>query len=553
MKKTIACSILLISLFLGCKKVDNSNENTPITPIKKDKISGLVQKGPYINGTQIVMYVLDDKLAQTGKVFNTQITDNKGSFELNNVELSSKYVELSANGYYFNESSNAITTSQLQLYALTDVTDASTINVNILTHLEKRRVEYLIKAGKTFNEAKTTAQKEILAIFGFTKDNMKPSESLDISASGDDNAILLAISLILQGGLSVGELSELLATISADIESDGVLSDQLKLNLRSSAIALNLDQINSYLLGRFQTIGVTSSIPDFSKFVDLFISNLAQKPEISVLNYIDKRDVSVSFPIVVSPNSALTNITLLYGLTTEYGNSVSSVQSPLISSQQVNDTIHLKNLLPGTTYHYLVKAENSKGIAYSDDNTFTTSPFYVSVGDSFQGGIVAYILNGNDPGYDENMQHGLIAADTDQIRLNPSIQGSGAPWYNGEYKITGATGTALGTGLANTDAIIKIQGTPFSYIDSSGNVVTKPYAAWVARKYLGGGYSDWYLPSKIELYLLQIDSSDFYWCSSESTDVLAWGRQWVGGGSSIEPNYGSPKSWKASVRAVRSF
>jgi len=105
MKKTLACSILIISLFLGCKKVDNSTGTTPIPPIKKDKISGLVQKGPYINGTQIIMYVLDDKLAQTGKVFNTQITDNKGSFQLTNVELSSKFVQLAANGYYFNEAS----------------------------------------------------------------------------------------------------------------------------------------------------------------------------------------------------------------------------------------------------------------------------------------------------------------------------------------------------------------------------------------------------------------------------------------------------------------
>ena len=105
MTKSISYLIIIITFCLGCKKVDNTTGITPITPftpIKKDKISGLVQKGPYINGTQIILYVLDDKLAQTGKVFNTQIADNKGSFELNNVELSSKYVQLSANGYSMN-------------------------------------------------------------------------------------------------------------------------------------------------------------------------------------------------------------------------------------------------------------------------------------------------------------------------------------------------------------------------------------------------------------------------------------------------------------------
>lgn len=545
-------------LFIGCEKLDKTGS----TQIKKEKISGYIQKGPFLNGTQISMYELDSKLAQTGKVFNVTITDNKGSFEIDNITLSSNFVYLSADGFYYNEIAGAVSSASLKLTALSDITDISTINVNILTHLEKRRIEYLVKQGKTFKEAKATAQKEILAIFGFTKDNMKPSESLDISSSGDDNAILLAISLILQGSLSVGELSELLATISADIESDGVLSDQLKMNLRSSAIALNLDQINSYLLERFQTIGVTNSIPDFSKFVDLFISNLAQKPEIVVSNYIDKRDVSVSFPIVVSPNSALTTITLEYGLTNAYGNSIPSVQSPVTSSHQVNDTIHLNNLLPGTTYHYRVKAENSKGVAYSDDKTFTTSPFYVSVGDSFQGGIVAYIFERNDPGYDENIQHGLIAASTDQIVQNGYVHPSGAPWYNGVDSITGATGTALGTGLANTIAIIKIQGPPVSYKDIWGYTGTQPYAAWIARNYSGGGYTDWFLPSKDELYKLWVnrvkignfseglanDGSDMYWSSSEVSSNMSWKIKF----KNCE-RYTDTKYTPGSVRAVRYF
>ena len=48
------------------------------------------------------------------------------------------------------------------------------------------------------------------------------SEYLDISQPGDKNAILLAISVILQGYLSVAELSELLANITTDIREDGL-------------------------------------------------------------------------------------------------------------------------------------------------------------------------------------------------------------------------------------------------------------------------------------------------------------------------------------------
>jgi len=253
---------LLFIFFLGCKKLDKPGS----LEIKKEKISGYIQKGPFLNGTQISMYELDSKLAQTGKVFNVTITDNKGSFEIDNITLSSNFVYLSADGFYYNEISGAVSSASLKLTALSDITDISTINVNILTHLEKRRIEYLVKQGKTFKEAKTTAQKELLAIFGFTQANMKPSESLDISASGDDNAILLAISLILQGNLSVGELSELLATISADIEPDGVLNNDVLLNnLRESAKALDLTQITTNLNDRFKSLNVIASLPDFAK------------------------------------------------------------------------------------------------------------------------------------------------------------------------------------------------------------------------------------------------------------------------------------------------
>ena len=383
-KLIIACLTILIALFFGCKKVDNTTVTTPVPPIKKDKISGLVQKGPYINGTQIIMYVLDDKLAQTGKVFNTQITDNKGSFELTNIELSSKFVQLAANGYYFNESSNAITIAPLQLNALTDITDASTINVNILTHLEKRRVEYLVKAGKTFTEAKKTAQQEIQAIFGIQIAQSAVSEKLDIATAGDANAILLAISLIIQGDLSVGDMSEILATISADLEDDGLMTNTAAMTkLIKNAKSLKLDSIRQNLVKRYQDLAVTAVIPEFEKYINVFLLQSAKKPSAEskiptkILNHTSRLNG------IVNPNGAETTVTFEYGLTSSYGKSILAKESTLRGDSAKSVSADIGNLDSLTTYHYRVKAENGKGITYSADSIFTTvkDPYeYVKVG-----------------------------------------------------------------------------------------------------------------------------------------------------------------------------
>lgn len=62
-----------------------------------------MQKGPFINGTSVRVAELNSDLQQTGKNFETQVSDNQGSFEFKNLGLLLQYVELQVDGYYFNE------------------------------------------------------------------------------------------------------------------------------------------------------------------------------------------------------------------------------------------------------------------------------------------------------------------------------------------------------------------------------------------------------------------------------------------------------------------
>ncbi|MBO8456611.1 MAG: DUF1566 domain-containing protein [Spirochaetes bacterium] len=80
----------------------------------------------------------------------------------------------------------------------------------------------------------------------------------------------------------------------------------------------------------------------------------------------------------------------------------------------------------------------------------------------------------------------------------------------------------------------------------------------LCSEYRGGGYSDWYLPSKDELNLVYInlkstgkisdDEDDDYWSSSELSKSDAW-RQSLGSGYQFFSN----KDNMHSVRAVRAF
>lgn len=134
----------------------------------------------------------------------------------------------------------------------------------------------------------------------------------------------------------------------------------------------------------------------------------------------------------------------------------------------------------------------------------------LSVGESYQGGVIVYLLNSGDIGYDENKQHGLIAA---------NYISEPYTWNNGSYILTNASGEVIGTGAANTNAIISSQGN------------TGTYAAKVCKDYRGGGYSDWYLPSFNEFLQYLYNSAGFYsdyrkdwyyWTSTETGTAYAW-------------------------------
>jgi hypothetical protein len=261
---------LPLGLMLSCSAKDE-NSSSSGSGTSSNTVSGYVQKGPFIQGTVITVWELDSSLVQTGRTFIGTIDDNTGTFNARG-NVVSPYVELSAVGYYFNEVSGSLSTAPLTLQALSDMTDNSSVNVNLMTHLEKKRVEYLIDSGLTFVAAKTQAQTEILKIFNIENVSLGSSETLDISKSGDGNAVLLAISAILQSDKTEAELTELLSTINTDIRTDGTLdSTTTKATLATAMEYLKTRHIGDVTIrdnieGRYSNLGVSATIPAFESY-----------------------------------------------------------------------------------------------------------------------------------------------------------------------------------------------------------------------------------------------------------------------------------------------
>ena len=173
----------------------------------------------------------------------------------------------------------------------------------------------------------------------------------------------------------------------------------------------------------------------------------------------------------------------------------------------------------------------------TDKLAYVAAKAPLAIGATYGGGKVGYILQVGDPGYDANVQKGYI--------LTPTDLSAGIAWSN----ITGTsvtTSTALGTGQANTAAII-------------GQAGFTNGAAKLCDDLVLDGYSDWYLPSYNELGVISANRAAIggfsdtgyttYWTSSQYSATQGYTRTVNG---VISENW-DVKGASHAVRAIRNF
>ena len=220
-----------------------SDETEGIVALAGKNIAGAAQKGPFVKGSDVVLKETsaDGSLEPTGREFTTKTINDKGDFEFDSLELESQYALLSAEGYYEREYTGEVSSCPMRLNAVSNLEMRKTVNINLLTHFEYKRVLNLVKEGKTFAEAKKQAAKEVFGAFG-VKIDVSSAEDLNIYNSSDGDRTLYNISRIIDEqpewnswrdwynadvDVDCSKLQDYIDGFTDDFADDGVLADSI--------------------------------------------------------------------------------------------------------------------------------------------------------------------------------------------------------------------------------------------------------------------------------------------------------------------------------------
>ncbi len=150
---------------------------------------------------------------------------------------------------------------------------------------------------------------------------------------------------------------------------------------------------------------------------------------------------------VVLANYISTTVTFEYGTTTGYGQTATPSQSPVSGDIITDVNVDLAELAEGTTYHFRIKAVNSRGTTYGNDNTFTTlgqAPVAVTLAAcclSATGGRLNGTVNANDLSTVVTFEYGLTSeyGSTVTAYQSPVTGNSPISVYSGVSGLTSVT------------------------------------------------------------------------------------------------------------------
>ena len=112
MNKILFVAFAVVFALTSCSSSDDDGVGGPIST----QIFGLIEKGPFVQGSEVTLTDLNKDLSQSGKSFSTNTSNDLGNFEFDQtLDLSSGLVELKTSGYFYNECTGSLSNSLLTL------------------------------------------------------------------------------------------------------------------------------------------------------------------------------------------------------------------------------------------------------------------------------------------------------------------------------------------------------------------------------------------------------------------------------------------------------
>lgn len=267
LKKQMVCkAAVLFALTLAACSTDDSKpdtvmggsaEETGLTPVLADiSIGGQTASLPTLvsqDGNEysessslrykvslMKVFELDSvTLDTTGVVYEGAFINGSGKFSIDSVTLNSPYAQFEIHpnqnsddwydGIWYKD--------YVPYQAVVDLRETKNVNVNIMTYLEAFRLRYLVNSGKTFAEAKTQADKEVLAAFGIegVPFNFEKNEH----AADSDVVAVLDFMHLYFGSLSKSSVESLAQKFGEDGSLDNIDEETKKLFTAWSFSRLN--------------------------------------------------------------------------------------------------------------------------------------------------------------------------------------------------------------------------------------------------------------------------------------------------------------------------
>lgn len=271
-----ACALAAMAILTAACSDDESDDfvggaSGDMGIVAKD-VAGLTQKGPFVKGSAVTVQGIDCKTLEfTDELFEGKVKSDKGDFTVEDVSLKSTCALFEVTGVYRNEITGNKSSDELTLHALTDLKDRKNVNINVLTELEYERLMFLVtEKDKKFAEAKAQAEEEVLAAFDIAG-SFEEFENLNIFESGDENAALLAVSVMMQAETDDAGLAKRVEKFADSFAETGKWKDSTTKNAISEwAIEATANGGLDSIRKNVEAWDLGDTVPAFEKFIEAY-------------------------------------------------------------------------------------------------------------------------------------------------------------------------------------------------------------------------------------------------------------------------------------------